>query len=121
MKKFQLIRAKYYGLSLSGSSDPLNPLKKDSNFYSSYKWLLSRSYVKGALILKSVPAFKFNFGSLTMTKNYMLLRNISLLTLSKFISKASFYYSFINVILNRWYLYLIFLLKIDYFFNKNIK
>lgn len=121
MKKFQLVKAKYYGLSLNGSSDPLKPLNKHLNFHSSYKWLLSRSYVKGALILKAIPTFKFNFGSFILTENYMFLRTITMLTLSRFIIKTSFYYNFIDVLLNRWQLHLIFLLKIDYFFNKNIK
>jgi len=121
MNKFQLVKAKYYGLSLNGSSDPIKSLIKSSNFYSSYKWLLSRSYVKGALILEAVPVFKPSFGSFILTNKYMFLRSVSMLTLSKFIFQTSFYYTFINVLFNKWQSYLIFLLKIDSFLNKNIK
>lgn len=121
MNKFQLIKSKYYGLSLSGSNDPIKPLKKKLNFYSSYKWLLARSYVKGAVILKVLSPFKINFDSFILTEKYMFLRTVAILTLSKFLIQASFYYTFISTLFARWQTYLVFLLKIDSFFNKNTK
>jgi hypothetical protein len=121
MNKFRLIKARYYGLTLNASIDPVKPFTPFSNFFSSYKWLLSRSYAKGSLILKVIPFFKNNSSSFIITEKYMFLRTLTKSNLVNLVNHFSIYRKLIIMLLSVSQTYLIFLLKIDSFFNKNIK